>query len=114
MCPRAEMDFSNRDFCGALLQYPDTNGDVYDYSALVESAHTNGVSTQVVDLRLFSSFLDIPGASRIKTYDKSLIQIFSGKINTDNLIGLKSISSCLAPAVCGAEHVTSTSPLRQM
>jgi len=45
VCPRAQMDFSNRDFCGAMLQYPDTTGNVYDYSTLVDSAHTNGVSS---------------------------------------------------------------------
>ena len=45
VCPRGQMDFSNRDFCGAMLQYPDTTGNVYDYSTIVDSAHTNGVSS---------------------------------------------------------------------
>ena len=45
-----------------------------------------------VDLLLFSSFSDIPGASRIKTCDKSRIKtlkkkIFGGKIHLDkNLV----------------------------
>ena len=39
------MDFSNRDISGALLQYPDTDGSVYDMTTLVDEAHANGVST---------------------------------------------------------------------
>jgi len=42
VCDRDEMDFSNRNFCGVLLQYPDTDGTVYDMSRLIESAHENG------------------------------------------------------------------------
>lgn len=35
-------DFSNRDVAGVLLQYPDTNGSVLDFSAIVDQAHENG------------------------------------------------------------------------
>lgn len=38
-----KMDFSCRDFTGALIQYPDTEGRVFDFTALVEQAHENGV-----------------------------------------------------------------------
>ena len=36
-----------------------------------------------VDLLLFSAFMDIPGASRIKTSRRSHIQIMIGKMNLD-------------------------------
>lgn len=38
-----KMDFSCRDFTGALIQYPDTEGRAFDFTALVEQAHENGV-----------------------------------------------------------------------
>lgn len=38
------MDFTNRDVCGVLFQYPDTEGSVYNFSDLVQAAHDNGVS----------------------------------------------------------------------
>ena len=39
-----EMDFSNKDVSGVVIQYPNTEGAIEDYSELVEKAHTNGVS----------------------------------------------------------------------
>ena len=48
-----KMDFSCRDFTGVLIQYPDTEGRIVDFSSLVEQAHENGVSL----LHLFSFFL---------------------------------------------------------
>ena len=42
--PVQEMDFSSRDIGGVLVQYPDTNGDIIDFSELVDNAHANGVS----------------------------------------------------------------------
>lgn len=38
-----EMDFSGKDVSGVLFQYPDTEGNVEDFSELVERAHQNGV-----------------------------------------------------------------------
>lgn len=35
-------DFSNRDVAGVLIQYPDTNGDIHDFTAIVDQAHDNG------------------------------------------------------------------------
>lgn len=35
----ASMDFSKKDFCGALFQYPDTEGSVRDFSELVQACH---------------------------------------------------------------------------
>jgi len=37
-------DFSNRDVAGVIFQYPDTEGSVYDFSEVVQTAHSNGVS----------------------------------------------------------------------
>ena len=48
VCPREEMDTSKGDFSGVLLQYPDTEGNVYDFKDLVTSAHENGVSDRAV------------------------------------------------------------------
>ncbi len=38
-----EMDFSGKDVCGVLFQYPDTDGKVEDFTALVDRAHKGGV-----------------------------------------------------------------------
>ncbi|CAG2058185.1 unnamed protein product, partial [Timema podura] len=35
-------DFSSRDVAGVLVQYPDTEGTVTDFSVMVEHAHENG------------------------------------------------------------------------
>lgn len=43
-------DFSNRDVAGVLIQYPDTNGSVHDFTAIVDQAHENGVSGRHVAL----------------------------------------------------------------
>ncbi|KAM7446728.1 hypothetical protein ABFA07_004971 [Porites harrisoni] len=36
---RESFDFSNQDVSGVLFQYPDTNGNIIDFSNLVEKAH---------------------------------------------------------------------------
>lgn len=38
-----EMDFSGKDVSGVLFQYPDTDGRVEDFTALVDRAHKAGV-----------------------------------------------------------------------
>lgn len=38
-----EMDFSGKDVSGVLFQYPDTEGRVEDFTALVDRAHKGGV-----------------------------------------------------------------------
>lgn len=40
-----EMDFSGKDVTGVLVQYPDTDGRVEDFTALVDRAHKAGVRT---------------------------------------------------------------------
>ena len=42
-----EFDFSNNDVSGVLFQYPDTNGNVEDFTSLVEKAHAGGVSIMI-------------------------------------------------------------------
>lgn len=37
-----EADLSNRDVAGILFQYPDTEGNVMDFSTLAENAHSHG------------------------------------------------------------------------
>lgn len=37
-----EADFSNHDVTGVLFQYPDTEGNVLDFSQVAENAHANG------------------------------------------------------------------------
>lgn len=39
------MDFSGKDVSGVLFQYPDTDGRVEDFTALVDRAHKGGVRT---------------------------------------------------------------------
>lgn len=38
-----EMDFSDKSVSGVLFQYPDTEGNVEDFTGLVDQAHQNGV-----------------------------------------------------------------------
>ncbi|EDL41702.1 glycine decarboxylase, isoform CRA_e [Mus musculus] len=40
-----EMDFSGKDVCGVLFQYPDTEGKVEDFTELVDRAHQTGSLT---------------------------------------------------------------------
>lgn len=41
------VDLKNRDFCGVMVQYPDTEGNVEDFTHLVEDAHANGVGKKM-------------------------------------------------------------------
>lgn len=43
-----QVDLSGRDFCGALVQYPDTDGHISDFSQFVVKAHENGVSSRSI------------------------------------------------------------------
>ncbi|ELU04682.1 hypothetical protein CAPTEDRAFT_173618 [Capitella teleta] len=42
VCDRDQMDFTDKSFTGVLLQYPDTDGAIYDLSPIVDAAHANG------------------------------------------------------------------------
>lgn len=56
-CDWKEMDFTNRDISGILIQYPDTDGHVHDYMELVDNAHANGVSTPSWSQSVHNDFL---------------------------------------------------------
>ncbi|CAH1774987.1 unnamed protein product [Owenia fusiformis] len=55
------MDFSNRDFCGVLFQYPDTNGDIHDFTALAQTARDNGALVIAATDLLALTILKPPG-----------------------------------------------------
>ena len=38
-----EFDFSSKHVCGVLVQYPNTDGQVNDYTKMIEKAHDNKV-----------------------------------------------------------------------
>lgn len=38
----SKVDLNNRDIGGILLQYPDTEGNVFDFEAIADAAHKNG------------------------------------------------------------------------
>lgn len=38
-----DVDFSAKDFSGALIQYPDTNGQIQDFKKFVDHVHQYGV-----------------------------------------------------------------------
>ena len=46
---RESFDFSNEDVSGVLFQYPDTNGNIVDFSELVEKAHDAKVKFSTKD-----------------------------------------------------------------
>lgn len=48
-----DMNFQNKDVSGVIIQYPDTEGKVEDYSELVEKAHTNGVGFITASYKLY-------------------------------------------------------------
>ena len=39
-----KFDFSSGHVCGALVQYPNTDGQINDYTDMIANAHKNGVS----------------------------------------------------------------------
>lgn len=50
----AKADFSNRDVSGVLFQYPDTEGNVGDFSAVAEEAHSHG--KYLITIHTFRTF----------------------------------------------------------
>ncbi len=49
------------DFCGALIQYPATDGSVHDYAAFVQAAHAAGALVVVATDLLALTLLKAPG-----------------------------------------------------
>eukprot|EP00249_Psilotum_nudum_P016334 c25771_g1_i1 orf=526-3642(-) len=54
-------DYSNKDVCGVLVQYPSTDGEVLDISELVRLAHANGAKVVVATDLLALTILHPPG-----------------------------------------------------
>ena len=50
-----DFDFSTGRVCGALVQYPNTDGQINDYRDMIEKAHKNEVLLSVVLANLCSS-----------------------------------------------------------
>ena len=42
-----KFDFSSGHVCGVLVQYPNTDGQINDYTDMITNAHKNGVSCEV-------------------------------------------------------------------
>ncbi|MBD0305617.1 MAG: aminomethyl-transferring glycine dehydrogenase [Nitrospiraceae bacterium] len=56
-----DIDFTRRDFFGLLLQYPATDGALYDYRSLVTRAHAAGAMVVVATDLLALTLLQPPG-----------------------------------------------------
>ncbi|XP_045619185.2 glycine dehydrogenase (decarboxylating), mitochondrial [Procambarus clarkii] len=56
-----DIDFSNRDACAVLIQYPDTEGIIKDFSQVIESAQTNGTMVVCATDLLALAILRPPG-----------------------------------------------------
>jgi len=57
----ANADLSEKDFFGALLQYPTTDGAIFDYTAFIEKAHAAGTIVTVAADLLSLTLLTPPG-----------------------------------------------------
>ncbi|MEL6536365.1 MAG: aminomethyl-transferring glycine dehydrogenase [Bacteroidota bacterium] len=58
---RSALDVQDPELYGMLLSYPDGNGSVEDYSALIEAAHENGVTAAMTTDLLALTMLKAPG-----------------------------------------------------
>ncbi len=56
-----ELDVTDKELFGILLQYPGTDGSVEDYTGLIEAAHENGVQVVVAADLLSLTLLTSPG-----------------------------------------------------
>jgi len=56
-----EFDFSKKDVCGVLIQYPDTFGNIEDYSSIVKQAHDSGAIVIAASDLLALTTLTPPG-----------------------------------------------------
>jgi glycine dehydrogenase len=57
----AAADFASREFCGVLLQFPSTDGTIFDYSAIAAAAHAAGAMVVVAADILALTLLKPPG-----------------------------------------------------
>lgn len=56
-----DFDYSSKDVCGVLVQYPGTEGELWDYSDFVRNAHANGVKVVMATDLLSLTMLKPPG-----------------------------------------------------
>ncbi len=56
-----ELDVTNQELFGLLIQYPGTDGSVHDYSSLIEAAHEHNVQTVAAADLLSLTLLTPPG-----------------------------------------------------
>ncbi|MEM7585656.1 MAG: aminomethyl-transferring glycine dehydrogenase [Acidobacteriota bacterium] len=56
-----EVDFSAKDLCGALIQYPTSDGEIHDYSSFIEQAHAAKATVVMAADLLALTLLRSPG-----------------------------------------------------
>lgn len=56
-----DIDFTNRDACAVLIQYPDTEGTVKDFTQVIQDAQTNGTMVICATDLLSLTILQPPG-----------------------------------------------------
>ncbi|XP_068205114.1 glycine dehydrogenase (decarboxylating), mitochondrial [Palaemon carinicauda] len=56
-----DIDFTNRDACAVLIQYPDTEGNIKDFSKVIEEAQSNGTMVVCATDLLSLALLKPPG-----------------------------------------------------
>ncbi|GBG68774.1 Glycine decarboxlase P-protein (GDC-P) [Chara braunii] len=57
----AEIDYSGKDYCGILLQYPGTDGAIEDYESVIKVAHDNNAKVVMATDLLALTMLTPPG-----------------------------------------------------
>eukprot|EP00244_Chara_vulgaris_P000294 TRINITY_DN104_c0_g1_i2.p1 TRINITY_DN104_c0_g1~~TRINITY_DN104_c0_g1_i2.p1 ORF type:complete len:776 (-),score=182.60 TRINITY_DN104_c0_g1_i2:1777-4104(-) len=57
----AEIDYSGKDYCGVLLQYPGTDGSIEDYEGVIKVAHDNNAKVVMATDLLALTMLTPPG-----------------------------------------------------
>uniref|UniRef100_A0A0K2TMQ3 Glycine cleavage system P protein n=1 Tax=Lepeophtheirus salmonis TaxID=72036 RepID=A0A0K2TMQ3_LEPSM len=57
----SEADFSNKDYSGVLFQYPDTEGNIFDFDGVIQRAKDNGTMTVCATDLMALAILKPPG-----------------------------------------------------
>ena len=47
-------DLSSGNVCGMLVQYPNTDGQINDYTDMIEEAHKNGVGVSLLHMYMIN------------------------------------------------------------
>ncbi|KAL3682194.1 hypothetical protein R1sor_000216 [Riccia sorocarpa] len=61
VAPLKSFDYTGKDVCGVLVQYPATDGEIIDYSDFVKNAHAHGVKVVMATDLLALTSLKPPG-----------------------------------------------------